>query len=155
MESKGKIAKMLFLQGYNCTQAVVGAFAEELGFDFDTAMRVASPFGGGMGRMREVCGTVSGMLMVLGMKYGYDDPKAREEKKALYERVQNLADRFKEENGSIICRELLGLAKNADKNPTPEERTKEYYEKRPCPELAEMAANLVQKFIEEADGVKR
>src|SRR5574344_818518 len=129
--TKGEVAKGLFLEGYNCTQAVLGAFAEDFGFDKKTAMMLASPFGGGMGRMREVCGTVSGMFLVLGLKYGYSDPKLFEAKKELYAKVQQLAKTFKEENGSIICRELLGLGKTEQVSSVPEKRTDTYYKKRP------------------------
>lgn len=145
--TKGEIAKGLFLEGYNCTQAVLGAFAEDFGFDKKTAMMLASPFGGGMGRMREVCGTVSGMFLVLGLKYGYSDPKSFEAKKELYAKVQQLAKTFKEENGSIICRELLGLGKTEQVSAVPEKRTDTYYKKRPCADLALYAADLVDDFI--------
>lgn len=147
MQSHGEKAKSLFLEGYNCTQAVVGAFCEEMGLDKELALRIASPFGGGMGRLREVCGTVSGMFIVLGYLYGYDDPKDYERKKELYARVQELAGTFKEENGSIICRELLGL-KGKDTSPVPEKRTEDYYKKRPCPGLAAYAANLLEEYLE-------
>lgn len=149
--TKGDKAKELFEQGFNCAQAVFGAFADDLGIDFDLAVKISSSFGGGMGRLREVCGTVSGMFLVLSMKYGYDDPKANDEKKALYKDVQALAEEFKRENGSIICRDLLGLSiKGADK-PVPEERTEKYYKKRPCSELCRYAADLVEEFIKNHD----
>ena len=145
--TKGDIAKSLFEKGYNCAQAVFGAFAEDLGIDFDTAVKISSPFGGGMGRLREVCGTVSGMNMVLGMKYGYSDPTVTQEKTALYKEVQFLANKFKEDNGSIICRELLGLnIKGADK-PAPEQRSEKYYKKRPCSELCKYAADILEEYI--------
>ena len=144
---KGKKAKELFEQGYNCAQAVFGAFAEDLGIDFDMAVKISSGFGGGMGRLREVCGTVSGMFLVLSMKYGYDDPNANEEKKALYKDIQALSEEFKRENGSIICRELLGLTIKGADNPVPETRTEKYYKKRPCSELCEYAADLLETFI--------
>ena len=99
--------------------------------------------------MREVCGTVSGMMFVLGMLYGYDDPKASAEKKRVYSDAQQLAEKFKNDNGSIICRELLGLTKNGADSPTPSARTEKYYKTRPCPELCSYAADLLQKFIEE------
>ncbi len=148
MQDKGKRAKELFEQGYNCAQAVLLAF-DELGLDAKTAAMLSSSFGGGMGRMREVCGAVSGMLMVLGLKYGYDDPKATEQKRRHYARVQLLANEFKRENGSIVCRELLGLDKAEKATPNAEERTREYYRKRPCGELVRTAAELAQKYIEQ------
>lgn len=147
--TKGDKAKKLFLQGYNCSQAVFGAFAEDLGIEFNLAVKIASGFGGGMGRLREVCGTVTGMFMVLSMKYGYDDPKASQEKKDLYNDVQKLAEEFTKENGSINCRDLLGLNIKGADNPVPEARTEKYYKKRPCSELCKYAADLTEKFIEE------
>lgn len=149
MEDMGARAEELFRQGYNCAQAVFMAFAPSLGLEDDVAARLSSSFGGGMGRMREVCGAVSGMLMVLGMKYGYDDPSANDEKRAHYARVQQLANEFKNENGSIICRELLGLVPTSPVTPEAEARTPAFYRKRPCAELVRMAAELTQKYIEE------
>lgn len=145
--TKGERAEDLFKEGYNCSQAVFGAFAEELGLDFDLAVKLASPFGGGIGRMREVCGTVSGMALVLGMKYGYDDPKANEAKKQLYAKVQQLAGEFKKENGSIVCRELLRLNEPGADAPAPSRRTEEYYKKRPCAQLCRYAAELTEEFL--------
>lgn len=147
MEKKEQ-AKELFLKGYNCTQAVVGAFAEEIGMDFDTAVKMVSSFGGGMGRLREVCGAVSGMFFVAGALYGYNDPKDYEAKKEHYERIQLLASKYKDETGSIVCRELLGLD-GKDHSPAPSERTKEYYKKRPCPDMVGLAAEIMENYIEE------
>lgn len=135
-----------FLKGYNCTQAVTVAFAEELGLDEQTAAKLSCGFGGGMGRMREVCGTFSGVVMVLSQLYGYSDPKDTATKKDLYEKIRALAAKFKEDNGSIICRELLGLDK-AEESAAPEPRTAEYYKKRPCPELCRYAAKILEEFI--------
>lgn len=149
--TKGDKAKELFQQGYNCAQAVFGAFAEDLGIDFNMAVKISSSFGGGMGRLREVCGTVSGMLLVLSMKYGYDNPEASAEKKALYKDVQALAEDFKRDNGSIICRDLLGLTTKGADSPQPEARTSTYYKKRPCSELCKYAGDLVEEFIKKHD----
>lgn len=149
LKSKGDIAYDNFLRGYNCTQAVTAAFAEELGLDEQTAARLSCGFGGGMGRLREVCGTFSGVVMVLSALYGYDDPKDTAAKKDLYEKIQTLAKRFKQDNGSIICRELLGLDKSEKISAVPEPRTPEYYKKRPCPELCRYAANILEEFIRE------
>ena len=146
--TKGDMAYESFLKGYNCTQAVTVAFAEELGLDADTAAQLSCGFGGGMGRMREVCGTFSGIVMVLSWLYGYSDPKDVTAKKELYEKIRELAGRFKAKNGSIICRELLGLEK-AEESAAPEPRTPEYYKKRPCPELCRCAADLLEEFIKE------
>lgn len=142
---KGKAARALFEEGYNCAQSVLGAYAEELGLSRETAMLLASPFGGGMGRMREVCGAVSGMLMAAGLKYGYADPKNTVEKKRTYQMTQELAGRFREENGSIICRELLG-ADGRERSPEPSERTAQYYKKRPCACLVECAAGILDSY---------
>ncbi len=148
MKSHREKAKEYFMEGYNCSQAVLLAFHEELGLDKEMAARMASSFGGGMGRLREVCGAVSGMLLTLGLSDGYSDPKDPEAKKAHYERVQALAAAFREKNGSIVCRELLGLDHRSDA-PTPEKRTQEYYKKRPCPELVADAAGILEKFLSE------
>lgn len=145
--TKGESAKEYFKSGYNCAQAVAMAFCDEMGMDEKTAAKLVSGYGGGMGRMREVCGTVSGMVFVLSALYGYDDASAREEKTQLYKDIQQLGDRFKADNGSLICRELLGLQKKGFDAPTPAERTNEYYKKRPCPELAKYAADILDKFI--------
>ncbi len=134
-------AKDLFLSGYNCAQAVLLAFDDVTGLDRQTAARLASSFGGGMGRLREVCGAVSAAFMVAGLTGGYDDPKAREEKAAHYAEIQALANDFKQENGSIVCRELVGL--NADGSPVPAPRTAEYYKKRPCADLVADAARML------------
>ena len=146
MSEKGKRAKALFEQGYNCAQSVAGAFAEEMGLPLETVARLASPLGGGIGRMRETCGTVTGMMLVLGMAKGYADPKDAAAKKAIYARAQELGRRFREDNGSLVCRELLGLAK-PEGDPTPEPRTAQYYKKRPCGELCEYAADLLAEEL--------
>ncbi|MCI9163789.1 MAG: C_GCAxxG_C_C family protein [Lachnospiraceae bacterium] len=146
MNNHKELAKSYFLEGYNCAQAVVLAFHKELGLDKETAARMASAFGGGMGRLREVCGTVSGMLLVLGLLRGYSDPKDLEGKKELYSQVQQLARTFREHNKSIICRELLGLDHHSDE-PTPSLRTPEYYKKRPCADLAADAAKILEDLL--------
>ena len=138
----------LFLAGYNCSQSVVVAFCDVTGLSEAFAAKLSSSFGGGMGRMREVCGAVSGMFMAAGLACGYCDPNDYEKKKELYAQVKALADEFKSSEGSIICRELL--AGTAVKPGTdPERRTEEYYKKRPCPELVARAAEIAEKFIEE------
>ena len=137
-------AKAYFEEGYNCAQAVTLAFAEEMRADTEMAAKMASSFGGGLGRLREVCGCVSGMALAAGALYGYSDPKAKEEKADHYALIQKLANEFKERNGSIICRELLAGINN-DTNPVPEERTENYYKKRPCAELVYSAAEILEK----------
>jgi len=138
------LAADLFLEGFNCAQAVAVAFTDVTGMDKKEAAKLAAPFGGGMGRMREVCGAVSGMLMVLGALYGYDHSDADTKKKETYQQVQALAAQFKEENGSIICREIL---KNPPSDPNPSPRTAEYYAKRPCARMVMTAARLMDEFI--------
>ena len=139
-------AKTLFLEGYNCAQAVFLAFEELYPIDRGTALRLSSSFGGGMGRLREVCGAVSGMFMVAGVLFGYDSPVDHDAKKNHYARIQELAKEFEAENGSIICRVLLGLGEGKD-SPNPEHRTEKYYKKRPCVELVENAAAIMEDYI--------
>lgn len=149
--SKGDIAKQNFMNGYNCSQAVLLAFCEDFGLEKETALKISEPFGGGMGRMREVCGTVTGMFMVLGLAMGNSDAKDGSTKKNIYKSVQELAERFKQDNGSIICRELLGLQKANKESYVPSERTTEYYKKRPCPELCKYAADILEDYLKEGD----
>lgn len=146
MSNHSQKAMELFMQGYNCSQSVFATFYENLGIDFETALKISSSFGGGMGRLREVCGAVSGMFMVAGLKYGYTNPKDNKAKMAHYKLIQELAAQFKAENHSIICRELLGLAAGPD-NYVPELRTNEYYKKRPCSELVGCAARIMEELI--------
>lgn len=136
----------LFKQGYNCSQAVLGAFCETCHLDFDEAMKLSSSFGGGMGRLREVCGAVSAMFMVAGLKYGSSDPQDKAAKARHYQLIQQLAEAFEKDNHSIICRELLGLQPGKD-SPIPEERTEGYYKKRPCVELVECAAQILDELL--------
>ena len=136
----------LFVEGYNCAQAVAAAFGDLTGLDEKTAAKMASCFGGGMGRMREVCGAVSGMLMVAGVLYGYDDPKATKEKRELYAQVQAMAGQFRQELGSIVCRDLL---KNPPSDPNPTPRTEQFYKDRPCARMVATAARIMDEFIAE------
>ena len=145
--SKGDIAKQNFMNGYNCSQAVLLAFCEDFGLEKETALKISEPFGGGMGRMREVFGTVTGMFMVLGLAMGNSDAKDGSTKKNVYKSVQELAEKFKQDNGSIICRELLGLQKANKESYVPSERTNEYYKKRPCPELCKYAADILEEYL--------
>jgi C_GCAxxG_C_C family probable redox protein len=147
MSKKSEKAKELFKQGYNCSQAVLGVFCEEFGLDFETAIKISSSFGGGMGRMREVCGTVSGMFMASGLAYSSSDNSA-ENKAGQYKIVQELAQRFKDKNGSIICRELL-QGVTSDNSPIPSDRTQEYYKKRPCVELVGDAVEIFEQYLTE------
>ncbi len=147
-------AKRLFMQGYNCAQAVFCAFCDETGLDIDTAARMASSFGGGMGRLREVCGTVSGALLALGILRGYDDPAVPQAKAAHYQLVQEYARRFRERNGTIVCRELL---KDVPVTPggVPEPRTPEFYARRPCLRLAGEAAAILEEMLLETQPVRK
>lgn len=143
---RSKVARSLFERGYNCAQSVFGAFCDMIGLDFKTAMKLASSFGGGMGRMREVCGAVSAMFMVIGFKYGYSDPYDADAKARHYKLVQELAEKFRAENGTIICRELLGLPGGPDV-PVPEARTEAYYKSRPCADHVAFAAKILDDYI--------
>lgn len=147
MKNHQEKAEALFKEGYNCAQAVFAAYSEDLGMDTETALKLASSFGGGMGRMREVCGTVSGMFMVAGLKFGSFDPKDAEAKSKHCKRIQELAQKFREQNGSIICRELLGLSK-PEGTTVPETGTAN--KKRPCLELVKDAAKIMDEYLEEA-----
>ena len=139
-------AAELFVNGYNCAQAMLVAYCDVTGLTPEFSARLASSFGGGMGRMREVCGAVSGMLMVAGLLYGYDTPGDDTVKKEHYRLVQQLAGKFREEAGSIICREILDNPPS-DPNPTP--RTAEFYRVRPCARLLVLAARILDEYMAE------
>lgn len=152
IEERGDLAKGYFLQGYNCAQAVLLAFLDKIGLDEKEALSLSSSFGGGMGGMRQVCGTVSGISMVAGLLFGYTDPKAPQEKKEHYLRIQQLANEFKSENGSIICRELLaGVPVLTKKEGEAEEVT--ILKKKPCPELVKMATQILSEYMENNEKV--
>ena len=141
-----KEAGDLFLSGYNCAQSVFCAFRDVTGLDLETSLKLSSSFGGGMGRMREVCGAVSGAFMIAGLKCGYCDPCDKAAKSAHYALIQKIAADFKQQNGSIICRELLEGVGCSGKcqGSVPEDRTAAYYKKRPCAELVYIAAKIVE-----------
>lgn len=151
--TKGEIAKKYFECGKNCSQAVALAFCPEMGLSEEIVERQTIGFGGGMGRMREVCGGVSGMFMAIGLFFGYDEPDDAQAKKELYSYVRALADKFKESEGSIICRELLAGVKTQP-GPDPEPRNTADYKKRPCPELVAYAAQLTEDFLNEHGKLK-
>ena len=146
--SRREDAMANFKNGYNCSQSILLAFADMIPVDRDILSRMASSFGGGMGRLREVCGSVSGMFMVAGFLYGYAGPETGQVKADHYARIQELARRFEEKHGTIICREMLGLTVRHDV-PTPEARTQEYYKKRPCGEIIGDAAEILEQYIQE------
>lgn len=139
-------AEKLFLEGYNCAQSVLLAFEDVTGLPRETAAKLSSSFGGGMGRMREVCGALTGAFMVLGLLYGYACPEAGEEKAAHYARIQELSASFRAMHGTILCRELL---ERPDTAPVPSARTPEYYRDRPCARLVGDAAELVERYMEQ------
>ena len=142
-------AQAYFKAGYNCAQAVVMAFDDVMQMSPDELARLAAPFGGGMGRMREVCGTVSGMAFLAGAIKPSTNPSNLEERKDNYALVQLFADKFRKENGDIVCRRLLGLEPIAERAETamPSERTPEYYRKRPCSEYVGCAARIVAEYL--------
>ncbi len=145
-------AARLFAEGMNCAQAVFVAFSDVTGLDEELSARLASSFGGGMGRMREGCGAVSAMFMVAGIRYGYDPAGGADdsEKAAHYKRIQALAEEFRKEHETIICRDLLkGLSVTND--PQPEKRTEQYYKVRPCVRFVGTAAGILDRLLE-ADG---
>jgi len=150
-----KRAMDFFKKGYNCSQSVFMAFADQFEMDEMTAARLSSSFGGGMGRLREVCGSVTGMFMVAGMLYGYDDPEADKAKAEHYQRIQELAALFTKQNNSIICRDLLGLEKQGPDDYHPSKRTDEYYQTRPCEELVGMAAAYMDEYIKKHPVVRK
>ena len=154
IEERVEKAKKLFKEdGYNCCQAVVLAYNAVFGLDDKTAACIASGFGGGMGRMREVCGSVSGMVMLAGLIKPATDPSIKDWRTANYALVQEMAGEFRAINGSIVCKELLGLVPMGSCSPAPKEspepsdRTPEYYKKRPCEELVGISARIVGEKI--------
>lgn len=150
MKNHAEIAFNHFKNGYNCAQAVACAFCEEMNLPEETVARMVSSFGGGMGKLREVCGAVSGALFVLGTLKGYSDPKADAEKTAHYALVQDFAARFKAKHETIICRELLSnIELKKENTPEPEARTDAYYSTRPCAHFVADAAQIVEKMLAE------
>lgn len=143
-------ARMLFLEGYNCAQAVYAAFCDVTGVDAEDALRLSSSFGGGIGRLREVCGAVSGMAMVAGAVAGYSEAKAPEKKDAHYALIQRLCTSFKTEFGSYICRELLALP-TGPYEPTPAKRNRAFYQRRPCADFVAGAARILDAWLEERE----
>lgn len=150
MSEQGQRAEALFCAGAGCAQATLGAFADELGLNAAFAARLASGFGGGLGRQREICGAVSGICMAAGLFYGYSEYGADEEKTATYEMIRLLCARFVAQNGSIKCRVLLGLS-DAPETAEPDARTAAYYEARPCAGLCRSAADILAAYRAERD----
>lgn len=160
-EEAAQKAEQNFKEGFNCAQSVLCTFSDEIGMPVETALKTAQPFGGGVCRMREVCGTITGMLMTLGYIEGSADPADKSSKDRIYKTGQLLMQKFKEQNGSFICRELLGLAPMGESqkylasntvagsasSPVSEERTGEYYKKRPCAKLCGDAARILAEYL--------
>ena len=147
MGKRADKAREMFLQGYNCCQAVVGAFADLYGFDPETAMKMAEGFGGGLGRMRLTCGAVNGMAMVAGMKMSHGKAGDLQRRGDIYAVVRQMVEEFKAQNGTIICAELLGLSMPKDNSPMPEERTPDYYKRRPCPDKIHQCGLIIEKHL--------
>lgn len=146
MMNRKNEATNYFYEGYNCSQSVVLAFKDLLPIDEKILLEMSSSFGGGISRLRETCGAVSGMAIVLGLLYGYSDPKSQEEKAKHYARVQEAILRFEEKNHSLVCRELLNI-QDKHSTPTLEVRTKEYYDSRPCSKLISDAVEVLEEYI--------
>ncbi len=142
--TRAEKAAQLFHDGYNCAQAVALAFCDVTGLEESFTARMASSFGGGMGRMREVCGAVSGMLLIAGILYGYEGGEGDAIKQAHYALVQQLAGQFRETVGSIICRDIL---KNPPSDPVPSPRTEQYYAQRPCVRMVYLATQILDEYI--------
>ena len=148
MESRVKDAVDLFMSGYNCSQSVFVAYSDLFGMEREQALRLSCSMGGGMGRMREVCGTVSAMAMVAGLVCGNTDPKDQKAKTENYATVRRMADAFKARHQTITCREILGI-RAAEKSAAPQERTAEYYRTRPCARMVETAAQIIEETFPE------
>ena len=148
--TRAEHAAELFASGYNCAQAVALAFCDLTGFSKEQTAKMLAAFGGGFGRLREVCGAVSGMTFVYGCLYGYEAPNPEAQMK-VYETEQALAAQFKEKAGSIVCREIL---KNPPSDPVPSPRTEEYYASRPCVRMVYTAANILESYIAQNPPVK-
>lgn len=145
-ESRVDYAACLFKSGYNCAQSVFAAYADLFGMDHRTALKMSSAMGGGVGRMREVCGAVSAMAMLAGLKEGNDDPENEEAKAHIYALVRDMSGKFKEKENTIICRELLGIEK-MEESAKPSVRTAEFYATRPCARLIAEAAEIIEEVL--------
>ena len=149
MNDPSEEAKNNFLAGMNCAQSVLCAFADRCGLDRETAIRLASGFGGGIARQREVCGAITGMCMAADLIRGPGEGSDKAAKDEHYAFIRGLCDEFRNETGSIICRELLGLAPKQSDSPVSESRTEAYYQKRPCAELVALAAKILSGKLPE------
>jgi len=136
-----------FKNGYNCAQSVVMAYADRYPVDIETLKVLSAPFGGGMGRLREVCGAVTGMFLILGMEHPANDPNEKENKNANYTAVQRTALNFKNKMGSYVCADLLKIGR-VPQYPIPDDRNSDYYAKRPCAYCVAVAAEILGKELE-------
>lgn len=150
-EERIERAVSLFMEGYNCAQSVVAAFADLYGYTEEQAFKMAASFGGGIGRMRQTCGAACGMFLLAGLDCGATDGADRAGKSHNYAVVQELARKFEEKNGSLICAELLGLKPKTPIVSQAEARTEQYYAKRPCPNMVRTAATLFAEYLEERE----
>ena len=149
LEERVQRAVDFFMQGFGCAQSVAAAFADLYGFTPEQAKLVGAGFGGGVGRLRMMCGAVSGMVILAGMDYGQTDGANRQGKADCYKLTQDLVEAFRKENGSVICAELLGLKGPVPAgNFVPAERNAEYYRKRPCVAKVESAARIFASYLE-------
>lgn len=151
MEDRIKRAVELFKEGFNCSQAVCAAFADMYGYTQEQALQMSASFGGGIGRMRMTCGAACGMFLLAGLHKGCTEGADRAGKEANYKLVQQLADEFSRRNGSLICAELLGLSSQRHTETQPEQRTAEYYKKRPCVQMVEEAARIWAEYLEKGE----
>lgn len=149
MKSRVEDAVAMFESGYACAQSVFVTYADLFGLDRETALKLSGPLSAGVGRMREVCGTVSAMAMLAGLKKGFTDPKQEAEKTQTYETVRHMSDAFRQEHHTIVCRELLGLPPGCEREESaaPAPRTPEYYASRPCSRIVRTAALLVESML--------
>lgn len=146
-QERKDLAVALFKEGYNCSQAVVAAFADRYGFTREQALRMSASFGGGIGRMRETCGAACGMFLLAGFEKAALSGKDQQAKKENYELVQYLAAQFKQRNGALRCADLLNGPAAHETHPTPEKRTETYYAKRPCVKLVEESVDIWCEYL--------
>lgn len=146
MDSRVEQAVATFESGYTCAQSVFATYADLFGMEKEMALKLASPMGGGIGRMREVCGVVSAMALLAGLKKGNTDPANEEGKEQIYLLTRQMAEKFKEKHGTIICRELLGI-QGMEESAKPSLRAEEYYSKRPCSRLVATAAGIIEEML--------
>lgn len=144
--TKAEKAKELFLMGYNCAQATFGAFAEDYGLNLDVAMTLSAGLGGGIGRLRETCGAVTGATLAVSLAMGSFDLNNPDAKTQVYKEIRKVVEIFESETGTIVCADMLGVPRRGD-DATALARTPEYYQKRPCADLVYLAADAADKII--------